>query len=39
MAICRSWGAAERIVAGDPFVRDGTVLEHRIRPWANMFAS
>src|SRR5689334_5351912 len=38
MAICRSEAAAERFVAGDPFVRNGTVLEHRIRPWANMFA-
>jgi uncharacterized protein len=38
MAICRSREAAESFVAGDPFVRDGTVLAHRIRPWANMFA-
>ncbi len=38
MAICRSQEAAERFVAGDPFVRDGTVLSHRIRAWANMFA-
>jgi uncharacterized protein YciI len=38
MAICRSREAAERFVAGDPFVRHGTVLEHRIRPWATMFA-
>jgi hypothetical protein len=29
---------AERLTAGDPFVRDGTVVTHRIRPWANMFA-
>jgi hypothetical protein len=27
-----------RLVAGDPFVRDGTVVEHRIRAWATMFA-
>ncbi|MCU7723919.1 YciI family protein [Actinoplanes sp. KI2] len=38
MAICRSREAAERFVAGDPFVQNGTVLDHRIRPWANMFA-
>jgi uncharacterized protein YciI len=38
MAVCRSQEAAERFVAGDPFVRNGTVLAHRIRPWANMFA-
>jgi uncharacterized protein YciI len=38
MAVCRSEQAAERFVAGDPFVRDGTVVEHRIRAWANMFA-
>jgi uncharacterized protein YciI len=38
MAICRSQEAAERFVAGDPFVRNGTVLAHRIRAWANMFA-
>jgi uncharacterized protein YciI len=38
MAVCRSLEAAERFVAGDPFVRTGDVLEHRIRPWANMFA-
>jgi uncharacterized protein YciI len=38
MAVCRSQDAAERFVAGDPFVRNGTVLTHRIRPWANMFA-
>jgi uncharacterized protein len=38
MAVCRSQEAAERFVAGDPFVRNGTVLTHRIRPWANMFA-
>jgi len=38
MAICRSQDAAERFVAGDPFVRDGAVLAHRIRPWGNMFA-
>jgi uncharacterized protein YciI len=37
-AICRGREAAERFVAGDPFVRDGTVREQRIRPWANMFA-
>jgi hypothetical protein len=29
---------AEHFVAGDPFIRDGTVFTHRIRPWANMFA-
>jgi uncharacterized protein YciI len=38
MAVCRSQKAAEEFVAGDPFVRDGTVLAHRVRPWANMFA-
>ena len=38
MAVCRSQEAAEEFVAGDPFVRDGTVLAHRIRAWANMFA-
>jgi uncharacterized protein YciI len=38
MAICRSQEAAERFVSGDPFVRNGTVLAHRIRVWANMFA-
>jgi uncharacterized protein YciI len=38
MAVCRSQEAAERFVEGDPFVRNGTVLAHRIRPWANMFA-
>jgi uncharacterized protein YciI len=38
MAICASRDAAERFVAGDPFVRSGQVLAHRIRPWANMFA-
>jgi uncharacterized protein YciI len=38
MAVCRSQQAAERFVAGDPFVRNGTVLTHRIRAWANMFA-
>ena len=38
MAICRSQQAAERFVTGDPFVRNGTVLRHRILPWANMFA-
>ena len=38
MAICPSQEAAERFVAGDPFVRNGQVLSHRIRPWANMFA-
>jgi uncharacterized protein len=38
MAVCRGQEAAERFVAGDPFVRNGTVLTHRIRAWANMFA-
>ena len=38
MAICRSQEAAERFVSGDPFVRNGQVLSHRIRVWANMFA-
>jgi uncharacterized protein YciI len=38
MAICRSQDVAERFVAGDPFVRNGSVLQQRIRPWANMFA-
>jgi uncharacterized protein YciI len=38
MAVCRSEAAAERFVAGDPFVRNGTVLAHSIRAWANMFA-
>jgi len=38
MAVCRSQQAADEFVAGDPFVRAGTVLAHRIRPWANMFA-
>ena len=38
MANCRNQEAAERFVAGDPFVRNGTVLGHRIRAWANMFA-
>jgi len=38
MAVCRSQEAAERFVAGDPFVRAGIVREHRIRAWANMFA-
>jgi uncharacterized protein YciI len=38
MAVCRSRAAAERFVAGDPFVRNGTVLTHRVRAWANMFA-
>lgn len=38
MAICVSRDAAERFVAGDPFVRSGHVPAHRIRPWANMFA-
>ena len=38
MAVCRSQEAAERFAAGDPFVRNGSVLQQRIRPWANMFA-
>jgi uncharacterized protein YciI len=38
MAVCRSQEAADHFVAGDPFVREGTVLTHRIRAWANMFA-
>jgi len=38
MAVCRSQEAAERFVEGDPFVRNGTVVAHRIRAWANMFA-
>jgi uncharacterized protein YciI len=38
MAVCRSQEAADRFVAGDPFVRNGTVLMHRVRAWANMFA-
>lgn len=38
MAICPSREAADDFVAGDPFVRNGQVLAHRIRPWANMFA-
>ncbi|HKS99134.1 MAG TPA: YciI family protein [Rugosimonospora sp.] len=38
MAICTSQDAADRFVAGDPFVRSGHVTGHRIRPWANMFA-
>jgi uncharacterized protein YciI len=38
MAICRDQDAAETFVAGDPFVRDGVVLAHRVRPWGNMFA-
>ena len=38
MAICRTKEAAERFMAGDPFVRNGTALRHRIRAWANTFA-
>src|SRR4051812_13844001 len=38
MAVCRTRAAAENFVTGDPFVRNGTVLAHRIRAWANMFA-
>ena len=38
MAVCSSQEAAERFIAGDPFVQAGQVLAHRIRPWANMFA-
>ena len=38
MAICQSQEAADAFVAGDPFVQNGQVLSHRIRPWANMFA-
>jgi uncharacterized protein len=38
MAVCSSQEAADNFVAGDPFVRNGTVLAHRIRPWADMFA-
>src|SRR6516225_7707532 len=36
MAGCRSQDIAERFVAGDPFVRNRSVLQQRIRPWANM---
>ncbi len=38
MAVCRSREAADRFVAGDPFVRNGTVVDHRVRAWANLFA-
>ncbi len=38
MAVCRSQEAADHFVAGDPFVRDGVVVSHRVRAWANMFA-
>jgi hypothetical protein len=38
MAIAATRDAAEEFVAGDPFVQAGVVREHRIRPWANMFA-
>ena len=39
MAICRTEQAAEEFVAGDPFILSGQVLAHRIRSWANMFAT
>jgi uncharacterized protein len=39
MAVTASREAAERFVAGDPFVAAGKVSHHRIRLWANMFAS
>jgi uncharacterized protein YciI len=39
MTICRTEEAAEAFVAGDPFILTGQVLTHRIRSWANMFAT
>jgi uncharacterized protein YciI len=38
MAVWSSQEAADRFVAGDPFVRNGTVFAHQVRAWANMFA-
>lgn len=38
MVVCRSQQAADEFAAADSFVRDGTALAHRLRPWTNMFA-
>jgi uncharacterized protein YciI len=39
LAITSSSEAAETYVADDPFVREGKIVEHRIRHWSNIFAT